>query len=254
MGTYAGCLPLLIHNLERYVADLILTTPLDQVVLELSLKQKIDLLRGIPIRANKRTFQTTAVISAELWELLEDLREQRNSSVHVAGYLYHKIMQFTGLYLSYFLFFFFFLVLKHKGFSFSVNNKSIKFSNSDSTLKIDIPHASTHAAVVGTHGIQINNYPLEETQVELGTESDHHFILQVWTKKLFKENCARLYNGEVPNDFVLVYYYGKSCSVYVDLKKSHIDKIRDMFSISVRHMPFCLYFKFNTDYFLAKLI
>lgn len=254
MGTFAGCLPLLIHNLERYVGDLVFQTnhPDRDQILELTLKQKIDVLRGIPVRQNRKTFLLqNPVINAELWELLEDLREQRNSSVHVAGYLYNRIMRLNGMsstfkHLSP-------LFTNFVGYLLNINNKSVKFSNTDATLKILLPQNSTHAAVVGSHGFQLNNFVLDaESTVEIGSENEHHFLLKVWTKKLFKENCKHLYAGEVTGDYVLVFYYGKLYSVYIDLKKSQILKIKEMFGIGAL-MPFIIYFKFQVNYFLTNL-
>lgn len=98
MGTYAACLPLLAHNLDRYVNDLIIKSGFDYTQ-KFSLAEKIQLLRGNEIRVNRKTYQESPVISKELFGLLEDLRKERNSSVHVAGYLYQKIMLFTGIYI-----------------------------------------------------------------------------------------------------------------------------------------------------------
>lgn len=139
-----------------------------------------------------------------------------------------------------------------------MNEKSITFSNNDPNLRIKIRQPSILPALVGTYGIKIRDKNAKENGVELGTESDHHFIFQIWGQKLFKENCARLYDDrdkdqKITEDFVLVYYYGKCFSVY-QIKKSHVDKIKEMFTnITGRVMPFCLYFKFTTSYFLANL-
>jgi hypothetical protein len=48
------------------------------------------------------------------------------------------------------------------------------------------------------------------------------------------------------------YSVGKKCSVYVDLKKSQIDKIKAMFEIGP-NMPFIVYFKFKVNFFLSHL-
>jgi hypothetical protein len=70
--------------------------------LEFTLKQKIDFLSGIPVRQTKKTYLLDPpLINHELWELLEDLRQKENLSVHVVGYLYQRIMQFTGIYHSF---------------------------------------------------------------------------------------------------------------------------------------------------------
>lgn len=250
MGTFAGCLPLLIHNLEHYVAELVLQTtyPDKEQVLELTLKQKIDVLRGIPVRQNRKTFLLqNPVINAELWELLvyeNNVILPFMLQVICTTELCNLLVCLESL---------FFYNIYRLGYSLNINNKSVKFSSTDATLKLLIPVNSTHAAVVGSHGLQINNFELDaESTVEIGSENDHHFLLKVWTKKLFKENCRHLYAGEITSDYVLVFYYGKLYSVYIDLKKSHIAKIKDMFGIGAL-MPFIIYFKFQVNYFLTHL-
>lgn len=119
-------------------------------------------------------------------------------------------------------------------------------------MTIEIPTQSTHVALVGTHGIKLVNRERKRNQVELGFENDHHFLIQVWTKKSFLEEGKHLYDGALEHDFVLVYYYGKKYTIY-DLRKSVIEKFKAMFEIGPRIMPFFIYFKFATEYFVNKL-
>jgi hypothetical protein len=88
-----------------------------------------------------------------------------------------------------------------------VNGNSIKFSSTNPIFNILIPQASQHHAVVGTHGIQIDNRPIGADTIEIGTEKGHHFLIKR-TKKLFKENCSQLYSGPITGEYILVYYYG----------------------------------------------
>jgi hypothetical protein len=104
MGTYAACLPLLALNLDSYVNSLLKKFQLIDLANRerFDLFEKINYMGGNKIRREstngERYFlHVNPVISEELFGYLEDLRVDRNKSVHIPGFLYDRIMQFTGI-------------------------------------------------------------------------------------------------------------------------------------------------------------
>eukprot|EP00298_Acanthocystis_sp_HF-20_P007392 c1699_g1_i1.p1 GENE.c1699_g1_i1~~c1699_g1_i1.p1 ORF type:complete len:280 (+),score=11.67 c1699_g1_i1:49-888(+) len=260
LGTYAQCLPLLVHNLEGFVdsmfrthisflrkvgdgdAQVVLTKEEEADLVNdqaLTLAAKILILQGSIQRFKRVNYQVQhgkPMISTSFYSLLEDLRTTRNPTVQTAGFFYAKVLSFAT----------------HR---LNSSGKSLIFTNTSSNFQINVPEVREYESkVVATRGIILNN-TVESTipeELEYGEFSNHHFAIQIYTNRLFKENCAKIYPGELEKSHVLVYYYGKHASVY-DVDESQIKKLKTFFGQNSNANPYTVYFRFRIPYFLTQL-